>query len=180
MRPAVCVIDASSVIALDHLHLLPQMSFLFSQVLLPKAVREELFKRRATKDRFQTILSSYTFVQRCDDYDKGTVDVLLIERATQGVEDRGEAEAVVQAAKLGATVIVDDPWGRELAARFGRDFHGTFWVLRRFFELGLTSGTATRNHFVELLHRGTRLPWRAINEFLTEIGESPVAEMNDA
>jgi len=174
MRPAICTIDASSVIALDHLHLLPQLSFLFARVLLPKAVREELFKRRSTKDRLQAILASYDFVQRCDDYDKGTVDVVLVERVTQGLEDRGEVEAVVQAAKVGATVIVDEPWGRELAARFDRDFHGTFWILMRFFELGLSSATATRNHFVELRHRGTRLPWRAVNEFLIEIGEPPL------
>jgi hypothetical protein len=94
MRPPICTIDASSVIALDHLNLLPQLSFLFSRVLLPKAVRTELFRRRATKDRLRAILESYTFIERCGDYDKVAVDILLVERATQGVEDRGEAEAV--------------------------------------------------------------------------------------
>jgi hypothetical protein len=46
MRPPLCTIDASCVIILDHLNLLPQMSFLFSRVLVPKAVRTELFRRR--------------------------------------------------------------------------------------------------------------------------------------
>src|ERR1019366_3537521 len=131
MRPPICTIDASCVIALGHLDLLPQLSFLFSRVLVPKAVRTELFRRRATKDRLRAILASYSFIERCDDYDKGTVDILLIERAAQGGEDRGEAEAVVQAAAVGAVVIVDDPWGRALAERFGRDLHGTFWILVR-------------------------------------------------
>jgi predicted nucleic acid-binding protein len=174
MPAPICTIDASSVIALDHLDLLPQFSFLFFRVLVPKGVRTELFKRRTTKDRLQALLDSYAFIERCDDYDKGAIDVLLIERATQGGEDRGETEAVVQAAKVGATVVVDDPWGRTLAARFGRDFHGTVWVLRRFFEIGLTSSTATRNHFVKLFQRGTRLPRTAVNEFLLEIGEVPL------
>jgi len=111
MRPPICTIDASSVIALDHLGLLPQLSVLFSRVLIPKAVRTELYRRRATKDRLQAILDSYAFVERCDSYDKGAVDLLLSEHAALGVEDRGEAEAVVQAAEAGAVVIVDDPWG---------------------------------------------------------------------
>lgn len=174
MPAPMCTMDASSVIALDHLDLLPQLSFLFSRVLLPKAVRTELFKRRATKDRLQALLDSYAFIERCDDYDKGAVDVLLIEHARHGGEDRGETEAVVQAAKVGAIVVVDDLWGRDLAARFGRDVHGTVWVLRRFFELGLASSAATRYHFVRLFQRGTRLPKAAVNEFLVEIGEVPL------
>jgi hypothetical protein len=51
------------------------------------------------------------------------------------MKDRGEVEAVVQASQVGATVIVDDRWGRELAARADLDHHGTFWVLERFYEL---------------------------------------------
>jgi len=176
MRPPVCTIDASSVIALDHLGLLPQLSLLFSRVLIPKAVRTELYRRRATKDRLRAVLATYTFVERCDNYDKGTVDILLIERAGLGVDDRGEAEAIVQAAEVGAVVIVDDPWGRRLAERFDRDFHGTIWILRRFFELGLASGPITRNYFVELFQRGIRLPWKVVDEFLVEIGERPLAE----
>ena len=92
MRSPTCTIDASSFIALDHLDLLPRPSLLFSRVLLPKAVRKELFRRRATKDRLRAVLDSCAFVECCDDYDKGAVDILLIERATQGVEDRGEVD----------------------------------------------------------------------------------------
>ena len=36
MRPLICTIDASIVIALDHLNLLPQLTVLFSRVLLPR------------------------------------------------------------------------------------------------------------------------------------------------
>lgn len=109
MRLQACTIDASNVIALDHLDLLPQLSLLFSRVLLPSAVRRELFRRRATKDRLRAILDSYAFVERCDGYDEGAVNILLVERKAEGVEDRGEAEAVVQAAEVGAMVVVDDP-----------------------------------------------------------------------
>ena len=38
-----CTIDTSCAIALDTLDLLPKLSWLFSRVLLPKALHKELF-----------------------------------------------------------------------------------------------------------------------------------------
>jgi predicted nucleic acid-binding protein len=125
MRVCRCTIDSSCVIALDHLDLVPKLSFLFSIVLVPKAVREELFKRRAAKDRLQNLFDTYAFFQRCDGYERGTVDFLLAERNRQGAEDRGEVEAVVQASDFGATVLVDDPGGRELIDGLPRQSHST-------------------------------------------------------
>jgi len=104
------------------------------------------------------LLRSYAFITRCNEYDKGTVEVLLIERRRQGVEDWGETEAVIQAAQIGATVIVDDPWGRDLAERNRLDYHGTLWVLRRMFELKLLSGPALRVGLIRLRRQGIRLP----------------------
>ena len=177
MPAPICTIDASSVIALDHLDLLPQLSFLFSRVLLPKAVRDELFKRRTTKDRLHAVLDSYSFIERCDDYDKGAVDVLLIERAKQVAEDRGEAEAVVQAAKFGAIVFVDDA-GADISRRFTTAISTEQSGSQAFFfELELTSSAATRNYFVKLFRRGVRLPRAAVNELLVEIGEAPLTEL---
>jgi predicted nucleic acid-binding protein len=137
-------------------------------------VREDIFKRRSTKNRLQGLFASYAFLERCDEYDKGAVDLLLVERARKGMQDRGEVEAVVQAAQQGAVVIVDDPWGRELAARDDLEYHGTFWVLKRFYELGLLSARDLRSGFVELLQRRTRLPWETVNRFLAEIGQEPL------
>jgi predicted nucleic acid-binding protein len=174
MRAPRCTIDSSCVIALDHLDLLPQLSLLFSRVLVPKAVREDLFKRRTTKDRLLSLFDSYAFFERCDDYEKGTVDFLVAERARQGMRDRGEVEAVVQASESGATVIVDDPWGRDLAARDDLDYHGTVWVLQRFYELGLMSSSALRICFRVLRDRGTRLPWETVDALLLEVGEDPL------
>jgi predicted nucleic acid-binding protein len=127
------------------------------------------------KNRVRAMFRDYTFFEACDDYDKGVADVLLIDRGKLGVRDRGEVEALVQAAQVGAIVIVDDRWGRTLAARHGRDSHGTLWVLRRLLELGLTSSATTRDRLVALFRRGVRLPRKEVNAFLVEIGESPIA-----
>jgi len=127
-----CTIDSSCIIALDHLNLAPQLSFLFPIVLVPKAVRAGLFKRRATKDRLQALFEDFSFLQRCDGYEQGTVSFLLAERLREGAQDRGEVEAVVQASQFGA---------------------------------------ALRSCFESLRKRGIRLPWKAVNALLTEIGQ---------
>lgn len=57
------VIDTSCVIALDRLNLLPQLTLLFAQLLIPKAVRAELFRRRHTKDRMRALLREYAFMR---------------------------------------------------------------------------------------------------------------------
>jgi predicted nucleic acid-binding protein len=129
------VIDTSCVIALDRLDLFPQASHLFSKLLVPKAVRNELYKRRQMKDRMEKRFYDYAFLERCNDYDQGSVDLLLIERARLGTQDRGEAEAVVQASQTDAMVIIDDLWGRTMARNHSLEYHGTLWVLRRLHEL---------------------------------------------
>jgi predicted nucleic acid-binding protein len=169
-----CTIDSSCVIALDHLNLIPQLSFLFSAVLVPKAVREDLFKRRTAKDRVHLLFDEYAFFQRCDGYEKGTVDFLLAERLRQGKRDRGEVEAVVQAAQFGAVVIVDDSWGRELAERDDLEFHGTLWVLQQFHRLELLSSSDLRSCFVSLRDRGLRLPWETVNTLLLKLRQNPL------
>jgi predicted nucleic acid-binding protein len=174
MRPPKCTIDSSCVIALDHLNLMPQLSLLFSRVLVPKAVREDLFKRRSTKDHLRSMFNQYAFLERCDQYDKGAVGLLLAERASKGMRDRGEAEAVVQAAQLGATVIVDDLWGRNLAASHALEHHGIIWVLEQFLRLELMSTADFRNCFLSLRRRRIWLPWDIVNERLVAIGELPL------
>ena len=104
------------------------------------------------------------------------MDFLLTERARTGKKDRGEVEAVVQASKVGATVIVDDPWGRKLAARYDLDYHGTIWMFRRFYELELMESSACRSNFESLLNHGIRLPRKEVNALLRDIGEEPLQQ----
>ncbi|HEV2990616.1 MAG TPA: hypothetical protein VG759_19425 [Candidatus Angelobacter sp.] len=174
MRTPQCTIDTSCVIALDHLDLLRKLSVLFDRVLLPKAVRNDLFRRTSTKKRVQSLFRTYGFVTRCNDYDKGAVDILLAERVREGTEDRGEAEAVVQAAQVGAMVIVDDQWGRALAAQYNLDHHGTFWVIEQLHNLGLLSPSDLRISFEELRKRKIWLPQERVNALLEQIGEEPL------
>ncbi|MFB3827460.1 MAG: hypothetical protein ACE15B_11855 [Bryobacteraceae bacterium] len=176
MRGRRCTIDSSCVIALDHAGLVPSLSVLFSSVLVPKAVREELFRRRATKDRLQAIFADYAFLERCDAYDQGAVDILLLEQRRQRRQDRGEAEAVVQASQFGTAVVIDDRWGRELAERFDLDCHGTLWVLEQLHDMRLVSPSKVRESVRKMRDHGIRLPWQAVDDLLIRIGESPLSE----
>lgn len=174
MRGRRCTIDSSCVIALDLVGLIPSLSILFTSVLVPKAVRGELFTRRATKDRLRALFADYAFFERCNAYDQGAVDFLRAERSRQGMHDRGEVEAVVQASQFGAAVIIDDLWGRELAARYGLDCHGTLWVLEQLHSVRLRSSVEVRESLRLMGQHGIRLPWKEVDALLSRIGEEPL------
>jgi predicted nucleic acid-binding protein len=175
MQGRICAMDSSCVIALDHAGLMPSLSFLFSRVLIPKAVRKELHRRRVTKDRLQALFADYAFFVRCDDYDRLAVDILLLERNRQGLQDRGEAETIVQASQRGAAVLIDDLWARQVAGSYDLDCHGTLWILERLFEVQLLSSAQVRESFRTMRNRGIRLPWDTVDSFLTRIGEDTLS-----
>ena len=186
MAKTVGVIDTSCVIALDDLNLISQLTFVFDRLLIPKAVRTEPYRRRVTKDRIRALLREYAFIDKCDDYNQSAVEVLLIERRSERTKaggqteaviqhkDRGEAEVAVQAAEFGATAVVDDPWGRELAERYRLEYHGTIWILERLCGLELLARANLRRHLQQLIKRGIFLPLDAVNELLHRFGEKPI------
>lgn len=147
---------------------------LFSIVLVPKAVRAEISKRKSGKDHLRRIFDEYSFFRRCDKFEKGAIDFLLAERRREGSRDRGEVEAVVQASQEGAMVIIDDHWGRKLAENYALECHGTCWVLERMSELALISPTELREHFLALREIGIRLPWGIVNDLLSKSGGEPL------
>lgn len=181
------VIDSSCVIALDALNLLPQLTYLFDRLLIPKAVRTEIYCQQITKDRIESLMREYAFIKECDEYDQGAVDQLLIERrfrgekerdgteqALQDNKDRGEVEAVVQATQLGAMVVIDEIWGRKLAERHRLDYHGTIWILDRLCELRLLAPATVRQHLAKLRELGIRFPLQAANDLLDRLGEQGI------
>jgi len=161
--------------ALDLVGLVPLLSLLFSKVLVPKGVREEIFRRRGTKDRLRAIFAEYAFLERCDGYDQAAVDILLLERKRQNLRDRGEVETVVQASQVGASVIIDDYWGRQLAERYDLECHGTLWVLDQLHKMQLVESSQLRVSLKSMRDAGIRLPWDAVDALLARIGETPLS-----
>src|ERR1039457_347369 len=95
------VLDTSCLVALDAVGALPLLSFLFSCVLLPRAVREELLRRSDMEERLSTLFREFAFIAPCDEYDQVAVDTLFADRQVSGSKDRGEAEAIIQASQQG-------------------------------------------------------------------------------
>jgi hypothetical protein len=123
-------------------------------------------------DRPRTPQRDYaSFVVPCDDYDQGAVDILLTGRTPSGKKDRGDTEAVVQAAAVGAIVIVDDPFGRRLAERHSLEYHGAIWVPERLQLLGLLTPGMLRHGLERLKYRRIRFPAGAANELSQRLGE---------
>jgi hypothetical protein len=74
-----CMIDSSCVIVLDLSISCPNSVFSFRSCWCRKR-REDLFKRRATRDSLQFFFEAYGFFQRCGCYDGALVDYLLAEQ----------------------------------------------------------------------------------------------------
>ena len=71
-------------------------------------------------------------------------------------------------------MLVDDKWGRKLAANFHLEVHGTLCILQRFQELGLITATDLRRHFLALRELGIRLRWGKVDTLLDNLGEEPL------
>jgi predicted nucleic acid-binding protein len=76
-------------------------------------------------------------------------------------------------------VIVDDRWGRKLAASFDLEFHGTLWILQRFQELELITSTDLRRHLLRLRELRIRLPWTQVETLLSKLGEERLPDGPD-
>ena len=171
------VIDTSCVIALESANLLPLLSVLFHRLMLPKAVRTEFYRKRQTRDRLRALQRDFVFIVPCDDYDRAAVDASLTDPKRRK-KDRGEAEAVVQASQTGAMVLVDDRWGRTLAARFALECHGTLWIFDRLHQLGLIEAKTVRQSLVGLRKQGIRFPMGEANKLLRQIHQPPIESAN--
>jgi predicted nucleic acid-binding protein len=67
-------------------------------------------------------------------------------------------EAIQQAVKLGATLLVDDSWGRSIAQKMGLTCIGSIGVSERLHELRLLSLYEVRSAVTRMREGGIRLP----------------------
>ena len=124
MKPTIVVADASPLIALAVMDLLPVLDRLFKKVLVPSAVAKECFgdlsKPRAA-DIGTALSDGLLFAQAAADR---SYCELLAE-----VLDRGEAEAIALAKELGAVAMIDERAARVVAARESIACIGSLYVL---------------------------------------------------
>ena len=168
-------IDTSCLIALNRLHLLETLSILFERVYVPKAVQQEMSRRGGPRRQINSVLRRLALYQKCGVVDSVRVRLLLIEQRNQfsrPKKDLGEAEAVIQATEVGASmVIIDDPLGRSWAERHSLENHGLIWILRGLRQFGAIDKVAP--YIQKLRSIEYRMPVKHVREILIEFHEEP-------
>jgi predicted nucleic acid-binding protein len=171
----VATIDTSVLVSLQSAQLLGAVSVLFDRLLVPAMVRKELEDGGENNRAALTAIDSFAIFEHCNDYDPSLVKTLLDTREfLREGRDRGEAEAVVQAAQRSAKMtLIDDPLGREWAKKHSIDCHGTIWLCRQLRYTGYL--IELRCYFVRMIEHGRRQPLAEMNGFLEEFNESPIS-----
>lgn len=167
------VLDSSCAIALAEAGLLPQLSTLFSQVLIPTAVRRELSHLDHRIDLLRQ-LQTGGFITYCKDYDQASADAMLTPQERRKKRNQGEAEAIVQASQYQATVLVDDRDARNKAFLRGLRCTGSLGIVIQLHDSFFLSPAECRLAFVRIIAAGCRLPLQQVNQFLDRIGQQPL------
>jgi predicted nucleic acid-binding protein len=172
----VATIDTSALVSLHKAELLSAITVLFNRILIPAMVREELKNGGLATHGALVALTEFAIFEPCDDANPKLVEILLQTRRNLKRErDRGEAEAVIQAAQRGADmVLVDDRLGREWAATHRVESHGAIWLCAELRRRGYLA--ELKPHYVRMVQRGQRLPIKEMNEYLQEFDELAITE----
>jgi predicted nucleic acid-binding protein len=84
-------------------------------------------------------------------------------------KDKGEAEAVIQAAQRAAQMVLTDDWlGREWAEKHARECHGAIWICYELRRRGFLD--ELRRYFVRMLDLGRWLPLAGMNGYKKRVG----------
>lgn len=176
MSELIATIDTSVLISLQSAELLGAVSVLFNKLLVPVSVRKELTDGGEKSSGALQAIDEFAIFERCDVYDQASVDFLLQARKQRKKgRDKGEAEAVIQAAQHPAQIVLtDDGLGREWAETHARECHGSIWICYELRRTGFLD--ELRVYFVRMLDLGRRLPLAGMNAYLEEFGEILISE----
>jgi predicted nucleic acid-binding protein len=150
------------------------ISVLFNRILVPRAVRAEIAAGGERNRAVTAALADFAIFEPCDDYEAALVRLLLDTRAALAEgEDQGEAEAIVQAARRSADMIlVDDALGRRWAEAHSIECHGTLWLFDELRFRGYLG--EVRPHFEQLIRTQRRQPLELMNSLLRRYGEQEI------
>lgn len=125
--PDIIIADASIIIALEKIDILPLLCKIYSEIIIPEAVLKEI-------ENLSLPCFSIRAVQ-------GTFVEFLIENFNIG---RGEAEVIALAYQTGLRALIDDLKARKIAENLGIRISGTIGILIKAEKLGLISSTLAK------------------------------------
>ena len=154
------VSNASPLIVLLKINKLSILKELFEKIVVPEAVYEEITAKeneRLVFDRLKWIESR---------------SVRNVEMATflKKLIDIGEAEAIVLAKELKATLLIDDAKARKYAKLLNIEVIGTLGLLKMGKKSGLVQ--SVRKVIDDMLTEGYYIEDRLVRKILKDIGES--------
>jgi len=128
----IAVFNSSPLIFLSKLNIIKQAFDLFSEVIIPVYVREEILRKEdITQDKLKALVS-LAHVSGVE------VKNLRMVNALYRKLGRGESETIVVAMEQSADfVILDDHVARVQASRIGLNVKGTLGIIRRLMELDI-------------------------------------------
>ncbi len=167
-------IDTSALFAIDYLGLFTQLTYLFDRIHIPRCVRTEFSKKpgsRGTLSRICRDLHPYRF---CYDADPLSLQLLLHEYTDPDPQKprkhEGEIEAIVQAATIGAPIVIaDDQQATEWAKGMNLECHATLWILDYLREQELIGSLVPM--FARLRREDRWLPEAEIKRMLEKFNE---------
>jgi hypothetical protein len=149
------VCNSSILIALDSIGYLNILKDLFKEILIPKAVRKEVFGKRKLP----------TFIKCIEISESIALKVL------EGNLEVGESEAICLYEEINANLlIIDDLEGRRIAERLGLTITGTLGVLLLAKKERLID--AIRPLLDGIISHGFRVAEELYKEILTKAGEA--------
>jgi predicted nucleic acid-binding protein len=131
---------------------------LFNNVLIPKSVQEELFKKE------KEFFSSIEILKVAKPKSQNLVKTLKL------LVDEGEAEAIALAMELNLPLLIDDYKGRKVAHQLGLKIIGSLGLLKIAKERGIISKVKP---FIErFISEGYYLDEKLIEQFLKSLDEA--------
>lgn len=152
--------DASPLIVLLKTNKLSLLKELFEKILVPEAVHKEI----TAKEHEKTIFNKIEWIETSTI--RNTEMTTLLEKLI----DRGEAEAIVLAKELNATLLIDDAKARKYAKLLNVDVIGTLGLLKIAKNRGLIS--SVRKTINDMLTEGYYIEDKLIKKILKDVGES--------
>ncbi len=147
--------DSTTLIILFDLERLELLSNLFSEVIIPKAVYDEIsVKQEITLPEFMKVKE----VQPCDKLD--TLMMLL---------DTGESEAIVLALELEMPLIIDEKKGRKIALQEGIDILGLLGVVYLNIKKSYLTSEEAKAFLEDARSRGYRISQDLVDEMFEKL-----------
>ena len=165
LNPAIIVADASPLIALAVMDLIPVLPKLFDRIYVPAAVVRECLED-LTKPKAGVIKRAFEegLLQEKSVTNEAYVNLLA------KVLDQGEAEAISLAKELDVIVLMDERAGRNVAERERIKCIGSLYCLIRAKQAGLIEAAAPK--IKQLRQHGYHLHDSLVQVVLDSCGES--------